>query len=250
MMFLFRRRPKPRRRLSLAGWFVIGIVGLPGVSASATASPYGDALSALNRKQYEEAARFFSAAIASNLEAEASLWYRSEIRALQRRPVDAFADCDRLRQVMPKSPASLLARARVCEILGDDAGVERNLRAVISTFPKYPGAYDLLAWRLATNPSSRVRNGREAVRLAQRGCELTRFEKWTYLETLAAACAEAGNWPEAIRMQRDAIGRLQRRLSQGPASETLAEMNHRLRDFQSSKPYRKAPDREVSFSGF
>ena len=250
MSTLVPPRPFHRPRSHFIPRVLVLFAGVMATAMLTLASPYNDALSALNRRQYEEAARFFSHSIASNLEVDESLWYRSEIRALQGRANDAFADCDRLRQVMPKSPASLLARARVCEILGNDAGVERNLRSVIAAFPKYPGAYNLLAWRLATNPSASVRNGGEAVRLAQRGCELTRFEKWAYLETFAAACAEAGNWPEAIRVQREAIERLQRRLSHGPANETLAEMNHRLHDFQSSRPYRKAPEREVLFSGF
>ena len=220
-----------------------------GICLSAAASPYGDAIGALDRRQYEVAARLFSQAIASNLHVMESLSYRAEIRAYQRHREEAFADCDRLRQLEPKSPASLLSRARVCEILGDDAGVEHNLRAVISAYPKYPGAYNALGWRLATNPSTGIRNGREAVRLAHRGCELTRFESWDYLDTLAAAYAETGNWLDAIRVQRDSIARLTRNISQGSSSKTLEEMNKRLREFQSSKPYRKSPEREISISG-
>ena len=224
---------------------MISIAGLVGAGASALASPYADALSALNRRQYEEAARLFGHAIASNLQPGESLWYRAEIRAYQRRPADAYADCDRLRQLAPRSSASLLARARVCELLGDDPGAERSLRAAIAAFPMSPRAYNSLAWRLATNPSAGVRNGREAVRLAQRGCDLTHYESWGYLDTLAAAYAEAGNWTEAVRVQRDAIERVKRKISHGPANETLEEMNVRLREFQSSKPYRRQPEREV-----
>ena len=218
------------------------------VAPGALASPYGDALNALNRRQYEDAAQFFGLAIASNLQPEESLWYRAEIRALQRRPAEAFADCDRLKQLTPKNPGSLLARARVAELLGDDAGVERHLRAAIAQFPASAQAYNSLAWRLATNPSPGLRNGREAVRLAQRACALTGNESWSYLDTLASAYAEAGNWPEAIRLQREAIEGIKRKISTGPPGKTLEAMNQRLREFQRSRPYRHVPEREVLIS--
>lgn len=216
------------------------MAGIFAFAATTFATPYGDGINALNRRQYEEAARFFSQAIALNFQAEESLWYRAEIRALQGRRDEAYADCDRLKQLLPKSPSSLLARARVSQLLRDDAGVERNLRAVIAAFPNSPNAYNVLAWRLATNPSDKIRNGRESLRLAQRGCELTRFERSDYLDTLAAAYAEVNNWPEAVRFQRDAIER-RKRFTQG-SSKTLEEMTARLHDFESARSYRKAPE--------
>ena len=55
-----------------------------------------------------------------------------------------------------------------------------------------------LAWLLATCPEAKYRDGAEAVQLAERACELTRYEKTIYIGTLAAAYAEAGRFAEAI----------------------------------------------------
>jgi peptidoglycan/LPS O-acetylase OafA/YrhL len=54
------------------------------------------------------------------------------------------------------------------------------------------------AWLLATAPNPRLRDGRTAVALASRACELTDYKQPFLIGTLAAACAEAGHFDEAI----------------------------------------------------
>ena len=50
---------------------------------------------------------------------------------------------------------------------------------------------------MATDPDPSVRNGSEAVRLAERAVQLTGAREPTLLDTLAAAYAEAGRFQEA-----------------------------------------------------
>ncbi len=63
-----------------------------------------------------------------------------------------------------------------------------------------------LAWLLATSPSADLRDGERAVTLAQPLAVL--YESWGYLDTLAAAQAEAGDFaggmhePSAKRSRR------------------------------------------------
>ena len=59
-----------------------------------------------------------------------------------------------------------------------------------------------LAWLLATHPSAEVRNGAEAVSLAERACQLTGGTNLGMLATLAAAYAEAGRFAEAVSTQQ------------------------------------------------
>ena len=61
-----------------------------------------------------------------------------------------------------------------------------------------------LAWLLATQPSPEVRNGPEAVRLAERACALTSRTNLWFLHTLAAACAESGNFTQAVAAAEEA----------------------------------------------
>ena len=55
------------------------------------------------------------------------------------------------------------------------------------------------AWMLATNPNASVRNGEEAVQLARRAVKLSDGRQPESLDTLAAAYAEAGRFPEAVQ---------------------------------------------------
>ncbi len=68
--------------------------------------------------------------------------------------------------------------------------------------PDDPSAYNNLAWIRATHPDPELRNGAEAVRLAERACALWKDRDPNLLDTLAAAYAEAGRFPEAVERSR------------------------------------------------
>jgi Bacterial membrane protein YfhO len=63
--------------------------------------------------------------------------------------------------------------------------------------PDHVVALNNLAWILAHAPAE-YRNGPEAVRLAQRACELTAFKEPMLVQTLATAFAEAGRLDDAV----------------------------------------------------
>jgi tetratricopeptide (TPR) repeat protein len=79
---------------------------------------------------------------------------------------------------------------------------------LIRHYPDLPLANERRAWILATCPDSRIRNGRLAVAAGTRAAELTNWKDWNVLATLAAAYAEAGDWPNAVRWQESAIARV------------------------------------------
>lgn len=61
------------------------------------------------------------------------------------------------------------------------------------------------SWYLATCPDSHYRNARRAAELAREACELTGYRNHLCLDTLAAACAEGGDFPGAVRWITRAI---------------------------------------------
>ncbi len=79
-----------------------------------------------------------------------------------------------------------------------------------------------MAWLRATCPVARVRNGKEAVEAATNACELTNWEKWEYIDALAGAFAEAGDFEKAVNYQEQAIQML------GVADGDRREMGQRL----------------------
>lgn len=57
-----------------------------------------------------------------------------------------------------------------------------------------------LAWSLATNPKEEFRDGEMAVQYALTACETVDWRYWGFIDTLAAALAEVGEFKEAIRL--------------------------------------------------
>ena len=105
-----------------------------------------------------------------------------------------------------------------------------HFKKTIAINPNFAKAYNNLAWIYATSPSVTFRNGEEAVSLATKACELTKFKKARLLDTLAAAYAEAGNFKKAIEYQNRAID-----LGQKHAKTALLK---RLKLYQSGEAYR------------
>lgn len=70
---------------------------------------------------------------------------------------------------------------------------------------EFPQVMSELAVIRATGSASELRNVEEAIRLAQRACELTEYKDVSCLRSLAAVLAEAGRFDEAISMAEKAI---------------------------------------------
>ena len=76
-----------------------------------------------------------------------------------------------------------------------------------------------------------MKDGKKAVELAEKAVEL-KPDHPTYIDTLAAAYAEAGEFTDAIRMQQQAINLLK---AQGKA---VADHEDRLKLYEQKKPFR------------
>lgn len=103
--------------------------------------------------------------------------------------------------------------------------------------PKSAHAYNSLAWLWATCPETDMRNGKKAVEYARKACELSNWKEPYFLDTLAAAYAECGEFDEAAEWQRKALDAPK---SKHPAIEAeREEARSRLKLYQERKPYRE-----------
>jgi len=127
--------------------------------------------------------------------------------------------------------------------LGMSLHAQRQINQAIAHYmetlqlkPDHVVALYKLAWIRAAHPQAEFRDGPEAVRLAQRACELTRYQAPAPLETLAAAYAEAGRFDDAA-----AIAEKARQLALAGGQPDLAERPLKmLKLFTDRKPYREA----------
>jgi len=89
---------------------------------------------------------------------------------------------------------------------------------------------------LATAPQAELRNGAEAVQLAERALQVAGRPSTSLLNTLAAALAEAGQFDRAVEVCTQAIAGA-RAAGQG---ETVAELETRLALYRAGKAYRES----------
>jgi len=91
------------------------------------------------------------------------------------------------------------------------------------------------AWILATCPQSKFRDGAEAVKLMNAVCERTQNREGMYLDTLAAAYAEAGKFDDAVKAQEKALEDKYYAIRYGEGGR------QRLQLYKDKKPFRTEP---------
>jgi tetratricopeptide (TPR) repeat protein len=92
--------------------------------------------------------------------------------------------------------------------LGEFKRAQDDFVAAVRLGPHDPDVLNNAAWFRATCPDPAFRNGKEAVELASRACQLDKWKDADQIDTLAAAHAEAGNFAEAERYQLKALSLL------------------------------------------
>lgn len=118
--------------------------------------------------------------------------------------------------------------------LGDAAF---HYSVALETRPEDVRLLDRVAWILATAPDPAVRNGARARQLAERAVGLAGARDIDALDTLAAACAETGDFAAAESRAREAYALA---LAQGPP-DLAADISGRLALYARRVPFRTSP---------
>lgn len=101
----------------------------------------------------------------------------------------------------------------------------------LATNPNSAFLHNNKAWLLATCPDESVRDGQLAVEHATKACELTDWDNYAYVDTIAAAYAEAGDFESAAKWQEKAI--------ELAGMSVDHDFHRRLRLFKAGKAYRE-----------
>ncbi len=113
-----------------------------------------------------------------------------------------------------------------------------QLEQELDSTPDRLFALSLAATQLATCPDSSIRNGAEALTLAERANSLSGGKTPIILDALSAAYAESGRFDEAVETEKQALDLA----SQGGDTSVAATLKAHLEKYSSNQPLREPPD--------
>ena len=183
------------------------------------------------QRKYAEAAAAHKKALQLNPKSTASM---NNLAAALYEMGQKQAAIDTIRnaiQVNPKLPYSYLHLARLNLRSGNQGAAVQAYRSGLEQLPQNPELALQLAWLMASSTDASLRNGPEAVRLAE--VVASRNPNAETLDILAASYAEAGHFDRAVQVAEQAL--------------VMAESNRRpqfaerikthLKAFRAKRPY-------------
>lgn len=176
-------------------------------------------------KDYAEAIR---------LNPKAGHWYsnRGLIHMEAKQVDEAIADFTAAIDLTDTSEVPYRNRAMAYTRKKDWARAAADYERVVELNPESAVGQNGLAWLLCTAPDDKVRDGKRALDHASKACELTDHKNGGYLDTLAAAYAELGQFDKAVEWQEKAI-----KVGDIPIKDMPAA-RERLELFKAKKAYR------------
>ncbi len=117
---------------------------------------------------------------------------------------------------------------------GAAADAAEWFRAAIRLDSAFFEAHNSLAWLLATHPEPEIRRPAEAIHHAETACALTHRRHPILLDTLGAAYASAGRFPDAIA----AAEKARAIADQAGAAPIVAVIDRHLEFYRNNQPYR------------
>jgi RNA polymerase sigma factor (sigma-70 family) len=145
----------------------------------------------------------------------------------------AIADYDWVLALRPRNAIARLDRGAAHAAKGDYAEAAADFRESARLQVDRAAAYHNLAWLEATCPEGAFRDGQDAVSNALRACALTHWSNPNQLDTLAAAYAEAGDFPGAVHWESRVLADPQL------SSPDQAIARERLALYQAGQPYHR-----------
>jgi tetratricopeptide (TPR) repeat protein len=141
----------------------------------------------------------------------------------------AIKDFDQAIEINPRYIKAYNNRGIVYRLRGQYDRAISDFNKAMEMNPLDPEAYNNLAWLFATAKAPGFRDGKRAVKLALKACELSDWKLGEYLDTLAAAYARMGDFDNAVKWQEKALGQFK--------SARPSEFQERLHLYRERKPW-------------
>jgi Flp pilus assembly protein TadD len=155
----------------------------------------------------------------------------------QGKPDEAALEYEKVLLVKPDDAKLHYEYGMVLAFLNRTREAIAQYRRALALQPEMVESLNNLSWLLATASAAELRDGSQAVSLAELACELTRRREPVFLGTLAAAYAEAGKFSDAIK-----TAELARNLAESGGQKEVAQRNKELLElYRSGKPFHEEP---------
>jgi Flp pilus assembly protein TadD len=189
-----------------------------------------------DEQQTDEAMAHYDQALKFQPDAPLPIKGRCRLLFRQGRYEEAYTQLASLARATPEDSEWHVQLARVLARLRRYAEAIAHAHQALKLKPDWPEALNHFAWLLATVPQAELRGGPEAIRLAERACELTSRTNATFIGTLAAAYAETGRFDDAVKAATEAhdVARA------GSQAEVANRILHQLELYQARKACREA----------
>jgi len=185
-------------------------------------------------KYWKDEIALFSRSVEINSENNLQGYYLLGHALWQAGNLGEAAEC--YRALLRMAPANIDARRELIAVLIAQkrfAAAKAELLVLLQFNPDAAEVMNDLAWISATCPDATVRDGEFAVRLAERACMLTEYKQALLIGTLAAAYAESGQFPAAVKAAQQA-----RAMALAQGQNKVAASNEKLLEiYESGRAY-------------
>lgn len=163
----------------------------------------------------------------------------AQFYAADKKPSKAIAAVETVLKDDADNTVALRIRGDAYLSLGKHALAVKDLEAALKNDEKNSGVLNNLAWVLSTSPDDDVRDGKKAIELATKACEITEFKRPHIISTLAAAYAESGDWENAVKWSSKAV-----EMSSDEEGDILDQLKDELQHYKDKKPFRERQELE------
>lgn len=193
----------------------------------------------VDRKQFDKAAEWTEKFVKSHPDVDAVRLFLIAVLADQKKNRRALELLEPLLKNDPNDLRLLRTQGQLLLSSGRHADAIRVMEDIVKKEPEDEVTLNNLSWVLSTSPDDSVRDGKRALELAEKACELTEYQKAYILSTLAAAHAELGDFDKAIEWSEKSLS-----LSQEDenVAERTDELQKELDSYKEKKPYRELMD--------
>ncbi len=217
-------------RLSSLGILLLLLLAGQGCRNYRSSRAYERGVDAIRRQDYDLAIAEFSEVIQLKPKYAGAYNNRGVSYAHAGDGDKSIADFNEAIRLNPEYVEAYYNRGIAYNLKGDWDKAIADYTEAIRLNPEYVEACINLAWLLAVCPDPNLRNGKQAVAYATKACERSEWRTPSYLGTLAAACAEEGDFDSAVKWQTKYLGSTL-------SNDASKKARQQLSLYEQKKPY-------------